>query len=66
MELATPQDIEHIIAAAKGLSVAKIRMTFAACGMPAPATSVTADHLFDAVPKVKAQILTEALAGVER
>lgn len=57
----TPQDIKRLQDGAKGLKIAQIKLAFTACGLSTPDP-----FTFNKVPKAKAPILFEALAGMER
>lgn len=63
---ATPEDIAHIKAAAHGLKLDTIRQQFGQVGLFPPDAATEPSRLFDRVPKAKAQLLAEVLAGVER
>lgn len=61
----TPLDVDAIIQAARGLTVAKIKVALTGCGLKVP-EPFTIEHGFAGVPKDKAPILVEALVGAER
>lgn len=61
--VASPQDVEALVAAAKGLKAGQLRMALAACGVEAPQDLKRA---FEGVPQAKTAMLAQTLAGVER
>lgn len=64
IEMATAGDIEELLAAAKGLTVAKIKTAFGAVGVPVP--DPFEGNIFGSVPRANTAKLTEVLDSVAR
>jgi len=63
--LATEEDVKHLRDAAKGLTIAQLKLAFTSCGIPVPSPFKPADA-FTTVPRVKAGELALQLGSVER
>ena len=63
--LATDEDVKHLRDAAKGLTIAQLKLAFTSCGIPVPSPFKPADA-FTTVPRVKAGELALQLGSVER
>lgn len=61
----TQADLAALIAAAKGLKVAQIKLAFSAAGIDTPDPFVI-QQAFESVPKAKGAALAQTLAGIER
>lgn len=67
VDLATEADVAKLTQAAKGLTVAKVKLAFGSCALAPPGPTATGPNQFFAgVPRVKVDLLAEALTGATR